>query len=177
MSINTEKGYHDHRDYKQIALATKKLKLAQIIDEGDMLLIQDNAAASGLEKLELLACTFSFNGGTPEFDDLPGIAAAATITDIDLTGSTGLSGAPAIGWQVCEELINISVNDCGYNAAAVDAFLIAANAAVQGTPGLANGGTPGVINVAGSSNGIRTAASDAANTALGVAGFTVTQNS
>jgi hypothetical protein len=173
MAINSGRGWTRSKDYKEVAQATTKLKLSShTIDDGDMLTIQDNA--TGLEKLELLSSTFA--GENPEFDDLPGIANAATITDIDLTGSTGLSGDPAIGWQACTKLINISVNDCGYNAAAVDSFLIAVNAAVQGTPGLASAGTPGVINVAGASNGIRTSASDAANTALGVAGFTVTQN-
>lgn len=174
MAINSGRGWTRSKDYKEISNGTEKLKFdGATIDDGDMLAIQENAA--GLETLELVNCTFS--GENPEFDDLPGIAAEATITDIDLTGSTGLSGAPAIGWQVCDKLVNISINDCGYDAAAVDAFLIAVNAAVQGTPGLASAGTPGTINVAGASNGIRTSASDAANTALGVAGFTVTQNS
>jgi hypothetical protein len=173
MAINTGRGWVRSKDYKSLSNDTKKIKCdGSTITDGDMLTIQENGV--GLETLELLGCTFS--GENPEFDDLPGIAAAATITDIDLTGSTGLSGAPAIGWQVCENLVNVSINDCGYDADAVDAFLIAMAAAVAGTPGLASGGTPGVINVAGASNGIRTAASDAANTALGSAGFTVTQN-
>lgn len=177
MSINTGKGWNFGKDFPKIATNTLKLKLDSLtIDEGDMLVIQENGANAVLQKLELTGCTFDFAGGTPEIDDLPAIACATTLTDIDLTGSSGLSGDPSIGWQVCVELVNFSINDCGYNAAAVDSFLIAVNAAVQGTDGLGSNGTPAVINVAGASNGIRTAASDAANTALGVAGFTVTQN-
>lgn len=174
MAINTGRGWTRSKSYQTLSNGTEKVKLdGATITDGDMLTIQENA--TGLETLELVNCTFS--GENPEFDDLPGIAAEATITDINLQGSSGLSGSPAIGWQVCDLLVNININDCGYNAAALDAFLIAVNAAVQGTPGLASAGTPGVINIAGASNGIRTAASDAANTALGVAGFTVTQNS
>ena len=176
MSINNTDGWHVSRDHKQITDNTSKICLDSFtIDDGDMLVIQENAVGSGLTSLELTGCTFE--GRDPEFDDLPGIAAEATIAAIDLGGSTGLSGAPSIGWQVCDELVAVSINDCGYNAAAVDAFLIAMAAAVAGSPGLGSAGTPGVINVAGASNGIRTAASDAANTALGSAGFTVTQNS
>lgn len=174
MAINSERGWTRSKDYKEIALATTKLKLdGATIDDGDMLTIQENAV--GLETLELTGCTFE--GENPEFDDLPGIAAAATITDIDLTGSTGISGVPAIGWQVCENLVNISINDCGYDQAAVNAWLVAVAAAVAGTPGLASGGTPGTLNVAGASNGIPNGAGSTAITALEAAGFTVTKNS
>lgn len=174
MSINSGRGWVMSTRYKEISNGTEKVKFdGATLDDGHILAIQENAA--GIETIELVNCTFS--GENPEIGDLPAVAAAATLTDINLTGSEGITGTIPISWQVCENLVNISINDCGYNPASLDSFLISLAAAVAGTPGLASGGTPGTINIAGASNGIRTSASNAANTALGTAGFTVTQNS
>lgn len=175
MAIDTTTGWTRAKDPVEIATKSQKIKLTGLtLDEGDLLQLQENTT---LETLELLDCTIAFAAGQFDFNDLPGVQAAATLESIDLTGSTGIVGAPSTDWEACEKLADVSINDCNYDEDAIDAFLIAMAAAVAGTPGLGSDTTPGTINVAGASNGIRTTASDDAVTDLEAANFTITENS
>ncbi len=175
MAIDTVTGWTRSSDSAEVANKSKKIKFTGVtLDEGDLLQLQANTT---LETLELTGSTFSYAAGKPDFNDLPGVQAAATLILLDINGATGMVGAPSAAWAAATKLANVSINNCGYNAAALDDFLIAFNAARVASPGLGSATTPGVLNIAGASNGIRTSASNAAVTALTLAGWTVTQNS
>ena len=176
MPLPSGRGWELSEDYKTVALNTTKKKFVGItLTEKDIATIVEGAV--GLETLEFVNCTFT--GEARAISDIPAIAAAATLNTLVFDGCVGISGDIPATWSVCTRLAVISVKNCSYNAAAVDSFLIALNAArVAGLSSAA--AISKVVDVSGTTsgkaNGIRTSASNAANTALGGASWTVTQN-
>lgn len=177
MSFNPNRGWERSKDYKALFKASTKLKFSgETLGYGDLLALADNAV--GLETLEFVNCTFT--GETRTIADFPAIAAAATLNTLSFDGCVGLSGDIPTTWSVCTKLAVVKIKDCSYDAAAVDSFLIALNAAR--VAGLSSAAAISKVcdvsgTTSGKANGIRTSASNAANTALSGASWTVTQNS
>ena len=177
MALPSGGGWAYSPDYKTLALGSTKIKLSgATLTEKDITTLVENAV--GLESLEFVNCTFT--GEARTISDFPAIAAAATLNTLSFDGCVGISGDIPSTWSVCTKLAVVKIKDCSYDAAAVDSFLIALNAAR--VAGLSSAAAISKVcdvsgTTSGKANGIRTSASNSANTALGSASWTVTQNS
>lgn len=118
---------------------------------------------TGLVSLELTGCTFD----TANFEDLPVLENAATLTTITASGSTGLVPGDSDGilstWSDATAVAAIDVSNNGWTVDQVDAFIIALNTTV--IAGMSSAAAACTLDI--SSNAIPSAASSAARTALG----------